>query len=171
MIIPRITFWIAILLGGALLGIYLDARLFAGYLHDVYFHILTLPMGLVLLYAVMLVSRNTGRILAHMGRVGDLPRMETNRLVTTGVYSCMRHPMHLGLMFFPLSLALILGSASFIMIIAPAEMLLILVMIRFVEEPEAIRKFGDSYIEYMRHVPAFNLKPSCLAMLFKVDAQ
>jgi len=47
----------------------------------------------------------------------------------------------------------------------------LVMMIRFVEEPEAIRKFGDSYIEYMRHVPPFNLKPSCLAMLFKIDAQ
>ncbi len=169
--VSRITFWIIILLGGALLGIYLDARLFAGYLHDVYFHILTFPMGLVLLYAVMVVSRNTGRLLAQMGREGSLPLMETNRLVTTGVYSCMRHPMHLGLMFFPLSLALVLGSVSFIMIIAPAEMLLILVMIKVVEEPEAIRKFGDAYINYMKDVPAFNLKPSCLARLFKIDVQ
>jgi len=31
------------------------------------------------------------------------PRLETNKLVSTGVYDCMRHPMHFGLLFFPWS--------------------------------------------------------------------
>ena len=167
--VARITFWIIMLLGGGVLGIYIDGRLFAGYPHEIYFHLVTLPLGLVTLRIVMIVSRNTGRLLARMGREGEVPRMDTNRLVTAGVYSCMRHPMHLGLMFFPFSLALILGSASFILIIAPIEMIVILVMIRLVEEPEAIKKFGDAYLEYMRQVPAFNLKPSCLVRLFKTE--
>ncbi|MEA3466849.1 MAG: hypothetical protein U9R57_01335 [Thermodesulfobacteriota bacterium] len=37
--------------------------------------------------------------MARGGRVGDLSRMETNCLVTTGLYRCMRHPMHLALLF------------------------------------------------------------------------
>ena len=73
----------------------------------------------------------------------------------------MRHPMHFGLLFFPWSVALILGSPSFILFIAPLEMLFMVVMIKLMEEPEAIRKFGDGYREYQKRVPMFNLSPTC----------
>lgn len=71
------------------------------------------------------------------------------------------HPMHFGLLFFPWSLALILGSFSFILFIAPLEMLFMVVMIKLVEEPKVIRKFGDAYREYQKQVPMFNLRPVC----------
>ena len=95
-----------------------------------------------------------------------MPRFETNRLVTTGYYACMRHPMHFGLLFFPLSVALILGSVSFILFIAPVEMVFMIAMIKFFEEPEAIRKFGQEYLDYKNRVPMFSLKWNCLKPLF-----
>jgi protein-S-isoprenylcysteine O-methyltransferase Ste14 len=73
--------------------------------------------------------------------------------------------MHLGLLFFPWSVALILGSPTFILVIAPLEMLFMLVLIKFVEEPEAIRKFGDAYRDYQKQVPMFNLHPTCWRQL------
>ena len=96
-----------------------------------------------------------------------MKRRETNKLVRSGVYSCMRHPMHFGLLFFPLSLALIAGSVSFIVIIAPLEMILMVVMIKLLEEREAIAKFGEEYVRYMKEVPMFNLRPECLKKLFE----
>ncbi|MHA1728749.1 MAG: methyltransferase family protein [Promethearchaeota archaeon] len=92
--------------------------------------------------------------------------METNRLVTDGIYGCIHHPMHLGLLFFTLSLALILGSPTFIFLIAPIEMILMVLMIKTLEEPEVIAKFSDEYHKYMRNVPMFNLRPKCLRYLF-----
>ena len=144
----RIIIWIIMLLGGAVSGVWLDLRCFPGIIRNPWFHLASFILGLLLLRLIFRVSRNTGRLLARNGRQGELPRMETNRLVTEGVYGCMRHPMHLGLLFFPLALALIIGSPSFILIISPAEMLLMLMMIKFVEEPGAARKFGKSYREY-----------------------
>jgi protein-S-isoprenylcysteine O-methyltransferase Ste14 len=149
------------LLGGSALGIWLDTRWFHELFVNPIFHLATLVVGILLLRFVMRVSRYTGRLLASMGREGDLPRMDTNKLVTAGVYGCMRHPMHLGLLFFPLSTALILGSPTFILVIAPLEMLFMLVLIKFVEEPEAIRKFGEAYRQYQKRVPMFNFRPSC----------
>ena len=40
-------------------------------------------------------------------------------------------------------------------------MLFMVVMIKLVEEPEAIRKFGDAYREYQKQVPMFNLRHVC----------
>ena len=157
----RILIWVLMLLGGSALGIWLDSRWFHELFTNPIFHLATLVVGIVLLRLVMRVSRYTGRLLARMGREGDLPRMDTNKLVTTGVYGCMRHPMHLGLLFFPLSAALILGSPTFILVIAPLEMLFMLALIKFVEEPETIRKFGDAYRQYQKQVPMFNFRPSC----------
>ncbi len=163
----RLIMWVLMLGGGLALGLFLDARWFPALRRNLVFHGVTLVLGMALLWFVLTVSRNTGRFLARLGREGDIPRMETNKLVTEGMYGCMRHPMHFGLLFFPLSVALIVGSPTFIFIIAPLEMLFMVGMIKAFEEPEAIRKFGDAYREYMRRVPMFNLRPDCLKKLLE----
>jgi len=163
----RFLIWFVFLIGGAALGIFLDLRWFPALWHSLWFHMVTAIPGVLLLRLVMLISRNTGKYLARKGREGDLPRMQTNRLVTDGMYGCMRHPMHLGLMLFPWSFALITGSLSFILLIAPAETLMILLLIRIVEEPGARKKFGKAYDEYMKKVPMFSFRKECLKLLLK----
>ncbi len=167
--IVRLLIWIIMLIGGGALGIWLDLRWFPTLFSNLLFHLVTLAAGILLLRLVMRASRNTGRALARMGRKGDIPRMETDTLVTTGVYACMRHPMHFGLLFFPWSVALILGSPTFIFIISPLEMIFMLALIKFVEEPEAIRKFGAAYQEYQKKVPMFNFRPECWLQILKED--
>ncbi len=160
------AFWALLLLGGGGIGVFLDLRLFPGLFRNPLWHLFSLALGLWLLGRVRLAAAVTGRTLARYGREGALPRFETNRLVTRGPYACMRHPMHLALFFLPLALGLILGSPSFCLFVWPLEVLLMLALIKLVEEPEAIRKFGDAYRAYMREVPAFNLRPDCLRRLF-----
>jgi len=130
-------------------------------------HVLSFLWGAFLLRIVMTISKNTGRILAKHGRKGDVPRMETNHLVKKGPYGCMRHPMHLGLFLFPVAFAFLSGSVSFIILIAPLEILIMLIMIFTIEEPEAIRKFGTEYLSYKQQVPAFNVRLKCLKILLK----
>ncbi|HDN04611.1 MAG TPA: isoprenylcysteine carboxylmethyltransferase family protein [Chloroflexi bacterium] len=161
----RMMIWGLMLVGGGTLSICLDLNWFPGLFANLIFHLATLVPGLLLLYLVMRISRNTGRLLARRGREGDIPRLETNKLITSGIYGCMRHPMHLGLLFFPWAMALILGSPTFMIVIAPLETIFMLVMIRFVEEPEAIRKFGAAYREYQEQVPMFNLRSDCWRQL------
>ncbi len=164
-IVLRFVMWFLMLFGGGFLGVYFDLKWFPSLFRNLYFHIITVVPGLILLRLVLLVSKNTGRFLSRNGREGELPRMETNKLVTTGMYGCMRHPMHLGLLFFPLAFALIIGSVTFIIVIVPMEVVMMLILIKLVEEREAISKFGDDYIEYMKRVPMFNLSPRCLKLL------
>ena len=118
--------------------------------------------GLLLLLTVLRAASVTGRYLAVYGKSRpDLPRGEVDRLVTVGPYSCMRHPMHLFLSMFPLSIALLLASPA-AAAVALAEMVLVLVLAVTLDEKESIARFGEAYLEYRRRVPAFNLSPRCL---------
>lgn len=163
----RILVWFLMIFGGAVLGFYIDHLLFEHIQGNLFFHGISGLFGILLLVLVMRISKNTGRTLAKFGRHGNLKRMETNVLVTEGVYNYMRHPMHFGLMLFPMSIAFILGSPSFILLIAPAEIIFMLIMIKFIEEPEAIRKFGNQYLEFKAQRPWFCFKLKCLRELVK----
>ncbi len=164
----RALIWVVFLVGGATLGVQLDLRLWPEWWSNLAWHVLSAAAGVAVLLAVLRISKVTGRWLARCGREGNIPRMQTNRLVTAGPYACMRHPMHLGLMFFPLSLALIMGSPAFVFIIAPLEALIILLMVLTIEQREAKSKFGATYAAYASRVPAFNLSPDCLRRLFEL---
>ncbi len=161
----RIIFWIVQIVGGTALALWGDAHLFATWHRGLLWHLITAPLGGILLFLVMRAARHTGRVLARYGREGDIPRLETNRLVRDDIYGCMRHPMHLALFFVPLALALLLGSPTFIFIVAPLEALLMVALVILVEEPEARRKFGQAYRDYEAEVPRFDLSLRCLRML------
>ncbi len=155
------------ILGGSILGYFLDFLIFDNIHQNIIFHIVSLLIGIFLLFLVMKISKNTGRTIAKYGRKGKLKRMQTNVLANQGIYKYMRHPMHLGLFLFPFGIAFLIGSPSFILIIAPVEIIFMLIMIKFVEEPEAINKFGDEYLNYKKQVPWFCFKIECLKELLK----
>ncbi|MCF6240669.1 MAG: DUF1295 domain-containing protein [Bacteroidales bacterium] len=165
--IIRIIMWLILLIGGAFTAIYFDRIYFWNLFQNVVFHVSSFIFGYILLRLVLKAARNTGKYLAKMGREGDIPRLQTNRLVTTELYGCMRHPMHFGLMFFFLAFALLLGSPSFILVIAPLEMLFMIIMIKLLEEKEAEKKFGQAYRDYKKRVPFFSIKKECLRQLIK----
>lgn len=162
----RFIIWFIFLIGGAIGGILLDQIYFKTLWQSLYWHAISLIIGLYLFRLSIRASRNTGRYLARMGKEGDIPKFETNRLVTSGYYACMRHPMHFGLMFFILAWAFLTGSISFILFIAPFEIVLMILMIKFLEEKEAFKKFGQAYFEYKKSVPMFSLKRECIKKLF-----
>jgi protein-S-isoprenylcysteine O-methyltransferase Ste14 len=165
-VVFRILIWILLLGGGALFSILNDPGSFPELSGSLLFHLLTLPLGLILLTLAFRAAAAGGRELARHGREGELPRLETNRLVTSGIYRCTRHPMLFGLTLLPLGVALLLGSPTFIFIVAPAEALFILLMILTLEEREAIGKFGDAYRKYRRQTPLIPRSLRCWQMLF-----
>jgi len=162
-VVVRILLWIVLLLGGAILGIAKD--LHNPLWHSYTFHIISFILGYFILVYAFRSAANGGRELKK-GRIGDIPRLETNHLVTTGIYSCMRHPMLFGLTLLPLGVALITGSFTFIFIIAPLEMLFIIFMVIVFEEWEVRKKFGLDYILYAEKTPMVSFKPQCLKKLF-----
>jgi len=163
----RMWMWMAMIGGGMAVSVYLDLLYFRSWFLSWKFHLLTFLPGWALFNVVRRISRNTGRTLARYGRQGDIPRFETNVLVDRGPYAYMRHPMHLGLLFFPMSIALMAGSPVFIFFVAPLEALLMLILIKYVEEPEALKKFGAAYKEYSRSRPWFCFRPRCIKSLLE----
>lgn len=162
----RIILWLILLIGGAWLSIVVDLHYFKASFCNVYVHIILALIGLLLIKFSFHAASVGGRELAQYGRTGDLPRLETNKLVTSGIYSCMRHPMFFGLIMLPLAFGFLLGSITFIAIIAPIEMIFIAVMVLFFEEMECRKKFGKAYSEYANKVPMISLKRACLKRLF-----
>jgi protein-S-isoprenylcysteine O-methyltransferase Ste14 len=163
-VVIRILLWLVMLVGGAVFSIYKDLHhpLFG----DISFHIFTAVIGLFVSTLAFRAAANGGRELKK-GRVGDIPRLETNRLVTTGIYSCMRHPMLFGLTLLPLGWALLLGSPTFITFIAPLEMIFILFMVLIFEEMEVKKKYSAEYEIYKKETPMINFSYRCLRELFK----
>ncbi len=162
-LVIRIVLWLVMLFGGAWYAVVQDWNhpLF----RDFCFHSMTAVLGMLVLTLAFRAVANGGRELTK-GRIGDIPRLETNALVTTGIYSCMRHPMLFGLTLLPLGWALLLGSPTFIMRIAPFEMLFIIFMVIIFEEMEVTKKFGKSYEEYRQNVPMVSFHIKCLTKLF-----
>jgi len=165
-VVIRLLLWTILLVGGAWVSIFYDLKDFKTLLLQPQFHLLTLVIGGVLMKFTFHAAAVGGRELAKYGRDGDIPRLETNRLVTSGIYQCTRHPMLFGLMFIPLAFALILGSPTFILITAPIEMIFIFIMVWIFEERECREKFGQAYNVYAADVPLFPKTFSCIKKLF-----
>ena len=162
-VVIRIFLWLLMLLGGAALAIAIDKGTLL--FESLSFHLVSALFGIVIISLAFRAAANGGRELTK-GREGNIPRLETNKLVTSGIYSCMRHPMLFGLTLLPFGWALLIGSPTFITIIAPIEMIFIIIMVTIFEEMEVKRKFSQEYKAYKKEVPMVSFKPSCLKELF-----
>jgi methanethiol S-methyltransferase len=79
---------------------------------------------------------------------------DESRLVSSNVYSVLRHPIYSAVLRFIFALVLWNGSAFalFAGVMAPLS---IFVWVRLIEERELIERLGDGYRDYRRRVPAF----------------
>jgi protein-S-isoprenylcysteine O-methyltransferase Ste14 len=163
----RIIIWFVFIFGGIGLSVYLDRHvLHLKELQRGVIYYIVLGIGSMLFANAFFSTGNVGRALAKYGRKAkDLPRMQTDQLVTTGIYAMMRHPMNQTLMIFPMAIAIMIVSPSFIFIIAPLEILAMYIMILLIEEPETRKKFGKAYDDYCAKTPRFCFKWKCLKAL------
>lgn len=76
------------------------------------------------------------------------------RLIDSNIYSILRHPVYAGVLRVMIGLALLNGNANALAFILFAP-LGFFGWIRLVEEKELIERFGQSYLEYRKRVPAF----------------
>jgi protein-S-isoprenylcysteine O-methyltransferase Ste14 len=76
-------------------------------------------------------------------------------LVVEGPYRWTRNPMLTGVFTGLFGLGIQLHSLGMVLVSIPAYILLHVLELRLVEEPELERRFGTSYSEYKRQVPMF----------------
>jgi protein-S-isoprenylcysteine O-methyltransferase Ste14 len=165
-VIVRIVLWLGLIFGGIGWSISRDIADHETLFYNPLFHFATFIVGIVLMRFAFRAAAAGGKELAKSGRDRDLPRLETNKLVVSGIYSYMRHPMLFGLLLIPFSVALLVGSPTFILFVAPLEMLFIAFMVLVFEEMECKKKFGSEYEVYSQKVPMVCIRRDCLKKLF-----
>jgi protein-S-isoprenylcysteine O-methyltransferase Ste14 len=84
-------------------------------------------------------------------RVAETHRAE--RIITSGVYSFVRHPQYLGGLLVHVGVSLLL-SAWYSLLSAPTMAMLVYLISRK-EEEELIKEFGKEYEDYGKEVPMF----------------
>jgi len=131
------------------------------------FRIAAVLAGSILLVLSLLLTSAGGRTLARTGHSEEHKTIWPDRFTEFGIFSCMRHPMHLGLALFPLSVALISGSVAAICSsgwgVSGA-----LWFVLYIEEKDALQKFASTYSDYMQRVPPFAFKAECLKKAFLI---
>jgi protein-S-isoprenylcysteine O-methyltransferase Ste14 len=91
---------------------------------------------------------------------------EEGRLVISGIYNILRHPLYAGIVQVMFGLAFLNGNAN-ALIFTPFVMILFIGWVRLVEEKELIERFGQSYLDYRKRVPAFWPKMTDLLPYFR----
>ena len=77
------------------------------------------------------------------------------KLVTTGPYAYVRNPMLTGVFILFFGLGVLFRSISLVFIFTPLFVLLNVLELRAVEEPELEKRLGEEYLEYKKRVPMF----------------
>jgi protein-S-isoprenylcysteine O-methyltransferase Ste14 len=67
----------------------------------------------------------------------------------------VRNPMHLGWTIVLIGLALLMQSFTLLVIFIPLFILVHILYLKFIEEKELEKKFGQAYLDYKKSVPMF----------------
>lgn len=77
------------------------------------------------------------------------------KLVDTGPYRYVRNPMLTGVFLCLFGIGTAINSISIVCFFTPLYVLVNIWELKSIEEPELVRRLGDSYIEYRRETPMF----------------
>jgi protein-S-isoprenylcysteine O-methyltransferase Ste14 len=150
----RLVYWLLLAAISVVGGIVVDLAL-----ETEPFPIAVRLLGLVGILLAHFPLKRTGRLLKLWGESEEWGC--TNRLIVTDLYRCVRHPHHVGVGVFMLSLGLLIGHPwSFLLVVVP-QWLWILGFLFLVEEKELLEKFGEDYEAYRRRTPMLFLNLRC----------
>lgn len=121
------------------------------------FHIAIVFLGFILIIIGMIIHIWTAKLLGIKALVGYYvirPDNEKGNLITSNIFSIVRHPTYLAhtsiwLGFFLLTSFLSLGLLTLL------DFLLTYFIIIPLEEKELVQRFGQEYIDYKKRVPKF----------------
>jgi protein-S-isoprenylcysteine O-methyltransferase Ste14 len=86
------------------------------------------------------------------GKGTPVPIVPTKYFLQNGPYHYVRNPMILGFFLYLLAWAFLFNKAG-AFLAAAVIIVLLLIEIKFVEEPELERRFGDAYRQYRKETP------------------
>ncbi len=122
---------------------------------------LSLPIGLFLMVYGLLLNAIAGRTLKKYGHFEITKGIKKpEKLVTVGIYSCMRHPAQFGSIFFGIGISLLTANI-YAMLFAGWYAFSAIYFILCIEERETLEQFPE-YCELLRSRKPFNSSLSCL---------
>ena len=98
-------------------------------------------------------------VLFWRGRGTPVPFNPPRELVVLGPYAWVRNPMLAGVFASLFGLGFCFHSLSMVALWTPAFLVMNVIGVKLVEEPELERRFGESYGQYRRRVPMFVPRP------------
>jgi protein-S-isoprenylcysteine O-methyltransferase Ste14 len=105
----------------------------------------------------------------ELRRKGGVPKrasyVRTTVLVTSGIFSIVRHPQFLGGMLLGISLAFI--AQHWVVIVLGVPVVIIFSLGVIDGDKEGVEKFGDDYKAYMREVPRINFVAGIIRLLIR----
>ena len=88
----------------------------------------------------------------HLLRVAG-PEQIPRELITNGTYSKVRNPIYTGVILFTIGWSLIWEATYSFFIITGMVTLILLALIKFLEEPMLTKLFGAKFLDYRKRVP------------------
>ncbi len=121
-------------------------------------YIFTKPLSIILasplfLIAFVLVGWSVLTFLRAKGT--PVPLNPPPKLVTTGPYAYSRNPMLTGVFALFFGIGILLGSFSLLVIFTPLFILVNVLELKTIEEPELMKRLGQDYVEYRKRTPMF----------------
>jgi protein-S-isoprenylcysteine O-methyltransferase Ste14 len=89
-----------------------------------------------------------------------------DKFTKEGIFACMRHPGQFGNMFLMVGVGIVSGS-WYALAYSGWAVFFGALFILYVEEKEAIEKYGSEYCEYIKTTPPFKISLECIKKAFK----
>jgi len=106
-------------------------------------------LGILFILAGIILSIKTSRMFREAGNHFDL-KSESVTLMTSGIFCYSRNPMYLGVLFWFIGLAILLGSL--VSFLYPVLFFIIANVMIIYEESKLTQIYNDEYINYQRRV-------------------
>jgi protein-S-isoprenylcysteine O-methyltransferase Ste14 len=114
-----------------------------------------LYLGWTILAVALLIGMSSRRTFEeHAGASEEESGLQTQKIVASGMYGVVRHPIYLS--FTLVILALMLISQHWLSPILGLPWMVYLYLSMLGEEQANIQRFGDAYRRYMQEVPRVN---------------
>lgn len=107
----------------------------------------------VVVYGILLVMWSMFHFFKVKGT--PVPFNPPPKLVTTGPYRYVRNPMLSGLSILLFGFGGLLRSVSLTFICTPLFILLNILELKIIEEPELVKRLGEDYVKYRERTPMF----------------
>ena len=106
-------------------------------------------LGILFILAGIILSIKTSRMFREAGNHFDL-KSESVTLMTSGIFCYSRNPMYLGVLFWFIGFAILLGSL--VSFLYPVLFFIIANVMIIYEESKLTQIYNDEYINYQRRV-------------------